>query len=241
MLSRKEEENRRMEFNVADLFEAAVDKVPDREIVVCGDRRATFRELDNRANQVAHYYLSLGLGKGDHIGIYGYNSLEWVEAMLAAYKIRAIPININYRYVEDELRYLFDNADIGTLVFESRFKSLVTSVKDDMPKLAHLISFDGNCSDIGAVDFNRDGSKVVSAGIDGTVRQWDVATGKQVWATPKMSLPVISLDVSPDGKTVVTGTGDYKKPNEAGECSCHDLADDSLKSFRGQWVDLPGK
>ena len=144
-----------MEFNVADLFEAAVDKVPDREIIVCGDSRATFRELDERASQVAHYYLSLGLGQGDYIGIYAYNSLEWVEAMLGAYKIRAIPININYRYVEDELRYLFDNADIVTLVFESQFKGLVAAVKDDMPKLAHLISFDGDCRDIGAVDFEE--------------------------------------------------------------------------------------
>ncbi len=144
-----------MEFNVADLFEAAVDKAPDREIIVCGDRRATFRELDERANQVAHYYLSLGLGKGDHIGIYAYNSIEWVEAMLGAYKIRAIPININYRYVEDELRYLFDNADIVTLVFESQFKDRVAAVKDDMPKLANLISFDGHCRDIGGVDFKE--------------------------------------------------------------------------------------
>ena len=144
-----------MEFNVADLFEAAVDKVPEREILVCGDRRATFRALDERANQVAHYYLSLGLGKGDHIGIYAYNSIEWVQAMLGAYKIRAIPININYRYVEDELRYLFDNAELAALVFESRFERRVAAVRDEMPKLAHLISFDGNCRDIGAVDFEQ--------------------------------------------------------------------------------------
>ncbi len=53
-----------------------------------------------------------GIGPGDHVGIYGFNSLEFVETILAAYKLRAVPINVNYRYVEAELRYLFDNADL---------------------------------------------------------------------------------------------------------------------------------
>jgi acyl-CoA synthetase (AMP-forming)/AMP-acid ligase II len=104
-----------MEFNVADLIEAAVDRVPDREAIVCGPDRRTYAQLDARANRLAHYFQSLGLQRGNHIGIYGFNSLRWVEAMLAAYKIRAVPINVNYRYVEDELFYLFDNADLVAL------------------------------------------------------------------------------------------------------------------------------
>src|SRR5258706_3902023 len=99
-----------MEFNVADLVEAAVDRVPDREILVCGPDRLTYAQLDARANRLGHYFQSLGLGRGDHIRIYGFHSTRWIETMLAAYQIRALPINVNYRYAEDEVRHLVGNA-----------------------------------------------------------------------------------------------------------------------------------
>ncbi|MCB0972350.1 MAG: AMP-binding protein, partial [Acidimicrobiales bacterium] len=95
-----------MGFNIADLFERAVDAVPDRTALVCGDRSLTFAELDAEANQLAHHLQDQGFGHGDHIGIYGQNSAEWLIAMIAIFKIRAVPININFRYVEDELVYL---------------------------------------------------------------------------------------------------------------------------------------
>ena len=100
-----------MAFNLADMIEHTVDAVPDRTALVCGDRQETFAELEERANRLAHHLAAQGIGERDHIAIYSYNSLEFVEAMLAAYKLRAVPINVNYRYVEEELVYLFDNAD----------------------------------------------------------------------------------------------------------------------------------
>jgi 3-oxocholest-4-en-26-oate---CoA ligase len=148
-----------MEFNVADLFEAAVDRVPDREVLVCGEERATFRKLDERANRLAHYFLSLGLGQGDHIGIYAFNCVQWVEAMIAAFKIRAIPININYRYVEEELRYLFDNADLVAIVHQQQFALRIANVRPGLSNLKHCIVFaDGtatDCSVVGAVDYEK--------------------------------------------------------------------------------------
>lgn len=148
-----------MEFNVADLFEAAADRVPDREILVCGEARAAFRQLDERANRLAHYFSSLGLGKGDHIGIYAYNSVEWVEAMLASFKIRAVPVNINYRYVEEELRYLFNNADLVAIVHQRQFAPRVGGVLKDVPTLKHcLVVEDGSgtdCAAVGAVDYEQ--------------------------------------------------------------------------------------
>src|SRR5215510_2912629 len=131
-----------MDFNVADLFEAAVDRVPDREILVCGPERRTYAQLDARANRLAHYFQALGIARGQHLGIYGYNSAFWVEAMLAAYKIRAVPINVNYRYVESELLYLFDNADFVALVFEAQFTPRVANVRHRLPPLQHLIAID---------------------------------------------------------------------------------------------------
>ena len=101
-----------MEFQVADLFEAVVDNIPTREAIVLGRQRLTFADLDKRANKAAHLLEQLGVKSGEHIGIYAYNCIEWIEVMIGAYKIGAVPININYRYVEAELAYLIENADI---------------------------------------------------------------------------------------------------------------------------------
>lgn len=142
-----------MEFNVADLIEAAADRIPDREIIVCAPERRTYAQLEERANRLAHYYQSLGIGRGDHIGVYGFNSLAWVEAALAAYKIRAVPINVNYRYVEDELLYLADNGDFVAVVHDAQFAPRLANVRSRLPKLKHFIAIDdGSNTDCSAID-----------------------------------------------------------------------------------------
>src|SRR5207253_2035127 len=95
----------RMEFNLADLFEHAVDAFGEREYIVAEGERRTYAEMEARANRLAHHLAGQGIGPGDHVGIYAYNSVEWVEALWAVFKLRAVWVNINYRYVEDELRY----------------------------------------------------------------------------------------------------------------------------------------
>src|SRR4030095_1689298 len=107
-----------MEFNLADLFENAVDHFGDREYLVSDGKRRTYREMEERANRLAHHLAANGIGVGDHVGIYALNSVEWVEILWAVFKLRAVWVNINYRSVEDELRYLFANADLKALVFE---------------------------------------------------------------------------------------------------------------------------
>ena len=128
-----------MEFNLADLFEAAVDAYPEREYLVAEGKRRTYAEMEARANRLAHYLASQGIGPGDHVGIYAYNSVEWVEAAWAVFKIRAIWININYRYVKDELRYLLTNADLKGLVYQREFSPLVTALLPELPDLRHVI------------------------------------------------------------------------------------------------------
>ena len=95
---------------------------------IAGDRRLTYRELDERANRVAHYLRDVGVLPGQHVGIYSFNRAEWVESMLGCFKARAVPINVNYRYVVEELRYLFDNADLVALIFEAEFGPHVAPV-----------------------------------------------------------------------------------------------------------------
>ncbi len=131
-----------MGYNIADLFERAVDAVPDRLALVCGDRQLTFREFDKEANRLANHLLAQGFGHGDHIGIYGQNSAEWLIAMMAAFKIRAVPININFRYVEDELAYLFDNADLVAVVADREYLPRIAAVAASVPSLRRVVSID---------------------------------------------------------------------------------------------------
>ena len=128
-----------MEFNLADLFEASVDAYPDREYVVAEGKRRTYAQMEARANQLAHDLAGQGIGPGDHVGIYAYNSVEWVETAWAVFKLRAVWININYRYVKDELRYLLSNADLQALVYAREFSPLVAALAPELPDMRELI------------------------------------------------------------------------------------------------------
>src|SRR3954470_1341889 len=128
-----------MEFNLADLFENAVDAFGDREYLVADGRTRTYAEMDARANRLAHYLAARGVGPADHLGIYAYTSVEWVETLWAVFKLRAVWVNINYRYVEDELAYLFGNADLVALVVAPEFVSRVEGVRNALPMLNHVL------------------------------------------------------------------------------------------------------
>jgi acyl-CoA synthetase (AMP-forming)/AMP-acid ligase II len=142
-----------MAFNAADMFEHTVDVVPDRVALVCEGEERTYAELESRANALAHHLADTGLQPGDHVGIYGLNSLQWVESLLAVLKIRAVPVNINYRYVEEELRYLFDNADLKGLIYSQEFGPRVAAVFDQLPLLKTLVMIE---DDSGADDAGLD-------------------------------------------------------------------------------------
>ncbi len=128
-----------MALNIADLFEHAVDAVPERTALIVGDRRLTYAELEAEANRLAHHLAAQGIGVGDHVGVYSKNSIEHVVALLATFKLRAISININFRYVEGELDYIVDNADLVALLHERTYTPLVAKVAPKHDKLRHVI------------------------------------------------------------------------------------------------------
>jgi acyl-CoA synthetase (AMP-forming)/AMP-acid ligase II len=99
-------------FQIADLFESIAEAIPDRVALVSGSTRLTFAALDERADRLAGMLRERGVKPGDHVGLHLYNGHEFVEAMLALFKLRAVPINLNYRYVEAELRQLCADADL---------------------------------------------------------------------------------------------------------------------------------
>ncbi len=124
-----------MEYQLADLFEALCDANPDAPCVIAGSARRSRAELDGRANQLAHYLLQQGVRPGDHVGIYAYNRVEWLETLLACWKIRAVAVNINFRYVGPELEYLWQDADLVALVYERGFSSRVAALAGRFPLL----------------------------------------------------------------------------------------------------------
>jgi len=140
-------------YNLADLWESVVDSVPDKEALVCGERRLSFAQVDERANRLAHALAARGVGAGDHIGLYLYNGTEYLEAMIAAFKIRAVPVNVNYRYVEGELRYLLDNAEAKAVVLHRELAPRLAAVQPDLPELRAAIWVeDGSNAEIALED-----------------------------------------------------------------------------------------
>lgn len=108
-----------MALNMADLFEHAVDAFADRPAVACGEQQVTYAGLEDEANRLAHHLASLGIGPGDHVGLYARNSVAAVATLLAVIKLRAVAINVNYRYRARELAYHLADADVRALVHDA--------------------------------------------------------------------------------------------------------------------------
>jgi acyl-CoA synthetase (AMP-forming)/AMP-acid ligase II len=144
--------------NIADLAEHAIDAVPDRVALICGDEQITYAELEDKANRFAHYLIDHGVHTGDKVGLYCRNRIEIVIAMLGIVKAGAILVNVNYRYVEGELRYLFDNSDMVALVHERQYADRVAGVLPETPNVTTVVvvddGSDGDYARYGGVDFD---------------------------------------------------------------------------------------
>ncbi|RWA16292.1 acyl-CoA synthetase [Mycolicibacterium elephantis DSM 44368] len=148
-----------MALNIADLAEHAIDAVPDRVALICGEDQLTYAQLEEKANRLAHYLIDMGVKKDDKVGLYCRNRNEIVIAMLGIVKAGAILVNVNYRYVEGELKYLFENSDMVAMVHERRYADRVANVLPETPGLKTvLVVEDGSSEDFkryGGVEFNE--------------------------------------------------------------------------------------
>ena len=124
------------------IWESIADAVPDAPAVVQGERSISWRDYEARAARLAAALLEAGLGAHSKVAMYLYNSPEYCETNFAATKIRGIPINVNYRYLDQELWYLLDNADAEALVFHSSLGDRVARVRGRLPKLRLLVAVD---------------------------------------------------------------------------------------------------
>jgi acyl-CoA synthetase (AMP-forming)/AMP-acid ligase II len=156
-------------FNLSTVFDTVARAVPDQEVLVWRDRRLTYAAMNARVDGLAHYLASAGLGSHverdqlaghesgqDHVGLYLRNGNEYLEAMVAGYRARVAPFNVNYRYVEDELLYLLTDARTRALVYHAEFAPTVAAIRDRLPDLAVLVQVaDQSGNDLlpGAVDY----------------------------------------------------------------------------------------
>ncbi|WP_207568465.1 acyl-CoA synthetase [Mycolicibacillus trivialis] len=143
--------------NIADLAEHTIDAVPDRVALICGDEQLTYAQLEEKANRLAHYLIDQGVKKDDKVGLYCRNRNEIVVAMLGIVKAGAILVNVNFRYVEGELRYLFDNSDMVALVHERQYSDKVANVLPETPNVKTILVIedgsDLDYSGYGGVEF----------------------------------------------------------------------------------------
>lgn len=146
-----------MEYHYATIWETIADTVPDRPALVHGGTRRTWAEFDQRAAKLAGAFLKAGLKADSKIGHYLYNCNEYIEAHYAAFKMRGSPINVNYRYLEEELIYLLNDSDAEAVIFHGRLAARISAVAKKLPKLKLLIQVDDGQSPIidGAVEYEK--------------------------------------------------------------------------------------
>jgi 3-oxocholest-4-en-26-oate---CoA ligase len=160
-----------MEFNLADIHEAVAATCPDRECILWRDRRLTYGEVTDRTRRLANYLVSRGLGVRaerdelcgwesgqSHLALYLYNCNEYLEGMLGAFKARVAPFNVNYRYVEEELLYLFRDAKTEAVIYHAAMAPTLAKVLPELPGIKVLLQVadeSGNALLPGAVEYEE--------------------------------------------------------------------------------------
>jgi 3-oxocholest-4-en-26-oate---CoA ligase len=158
------------QFTVPAVAKAVAAAIPDRELVIQGDRRYTYAQIIERSNRLAAYLHSRGLGchtersalaghevGQDLVGLYAYNGNEFVESLLGAFGARVAPFNVNFRYVKSELQYLLADSGASALIYHAAFAPRVAEVLPELPQLRVLIQIaddSGNDLIYGAVDYD---------------------------------------------------------------------------------------
>jgi acyl-CoA synthetase (AMP-forming)/AMP-acid ligase II len=156
--------------NIADLAEHAIDAVPDRVALICDDEQLTYAQLEEKANRLAHYLIDQGVKKDDKVGLYCRNRIEIVIAMLGIVKAGAILVNVNFRYVEGELKYLFENSDMVALVHERRYADRVANVLPETPNVKTILVVEDGSDD----DFQRYGGVEFYAALEQGAPERDI-------------------------------------------------------------------
>ncbi|HIH40506.1 MAG TPA: AMP-binding protein [Halobacteria archaeon] len=111
------------------ILESIVKTIPSKVAFIQGERRETWKDFDAKTNRIANGLLDLGVKKGERVAISGFNSIEWMEAYIGASKIGLVPVNLNPRFLDDEIRYILDDSDSVVLFIEDRWIDIIEKNK----------------------------------------------------------------------------------------------------------------
>ncbi len=157
--------------NLGAIHEAIAEVIPDRECLVFREKHFTWAEVRDRTRRLANLLRSQGLGchterselEGwesgqDHVALYMLNGNEYLEGMVGCYKARCAPFNVNYRYIEEELLYLFDNSDAKAVIFHARFAPVLEKIRSQLTQVKvwlQVADDSGNPLLPGALDYEQ--------------------------------------------------------------------------------------
>ena len=136
-----------MNLNFASVWEMIADLVPDNDALICGEDVVSWKSYDSRSSKVASALTNAGLGANSKAGLYLNNSNEYLIGQNAIFKIGGVPINVNYRYVEEELIYLLNNSDAEAVFYHACYSSRIKKIAKSLPNIKAWIEVaDGNKS-----------------------------------------------------------------------------------------------
>jgi 3-oxocholest-4-en-26-oate---CoA ligase len=125
--------------NFASVLEVVADVRSERVAMTHGERSRTWRELDQRAARLAAFLAGEGIGADDRVAIALYNGIEYLESVFAVLKLRAVPVNVNYRYQAEEIAHLFSDAGVAAVIFDASLRSRVAQAQASVPSLRTLL------------------------------------------------------------------------------------------------------
>ena len=149
-----------MEAQYASVWERNSDVIPDKIALICGNNEVTWKDYDDRAARLASLLSEAGLGDDSKVGLYLHNSNEYLEAQYSVFKIKGVPINVNYRYKEEELVYLLDNSDSEAVFYQGCYAEQIKSIKDKLPKVKLYIQVDDGTNEV--LSFAKDYESSIS-------------------------------------------------------------------------------
>jgi 3-oxocholest-4-en-26-oate---CoA ligase len=156
-----------MEMHFATLWESIADEIGDVAAITHGSTTRTWAQYDDRAGRIAAALVDAGLGPDSKVALYMYNGNEYMEAQFGAFKMRGVPVNVNYRYLDEELWYLLDNSDAEALVFHASLGDRVARVVERLPELKLLIRVDDrSVDDHGGASEDGGGADQVASAVD---------------------------------------------------------------------------
>ena len=146
-----------MEVHFASIWEKTADLIPNEPALICGNITRTWQEYDDRSSRLANLLRDHGLGDDSKVGLYLHNSNQYLEAQYSAFKINGVPVNVNYRYKEDELIYLLDNSDAEAVYFQGCYSNQIESIKNKLNKVKLYVKVDDGTENLteAAIDYEE--------------------------------------------------------------------------------------